>query len=264
MLTVDIAYILGVLCGDAYLSKNERKSNFEIGLNTIDKDFALNFKSKLEKTFNVKIKLRFFKPGVSIIRGKIYKTKKQWRVRTCSKSTYNALSTYGNFGTYKWRVPLEFISSDNEEIICSFLKGFIDSEATIRENTLEISSKNKSGLEEIRDMFSKIGVKRFYFYKDWKGVWKLMFHGKDNLLLVYKKIGFSIKRKQNILEKSIELVHDIDENKYWESLILRKEGLTYKEISEITGINKERIRNWTSRGNIPHKIRIINKLWPGW
>jgi len=53
MINKNLAYILGVFVGDGYANKNS------IGLNTKDKDFAIEFQRALEKEFKKEGKLHF-------------------------------------------------------------------------------------------------------------------------------------------------------------------------------------------------------------
>jgi intein-encoded DNA endonuclease-like protein len=259
-LNKNLSYILGVLCGDGYLSK-DKKSTYEIGLRTIDKDFALTFKSSLQKIFNLFPVIKIIPPGVCKIRGKLYKCKKQFKVVIFSKRIYNNLLKFdaiGKFKTKTWRIPKEIMNSKNEKIIGMFLRGFLDSEATAGEYCIEIASINKKGLNDIKYLLSKLGIRRFYFYEDWKNVWKLIISGKDNLFLIYQKIGFTIERKQSVLKNSVEYKRKIEnfkESDYWNAIKLRIGGYTYREISGILKINTDTIRGWYKRGNMPYDIQ---------
>jgi len=258
-ITQEKAYVLGVLCGDGYLSLS-KNSSYEIGLRTIDGDFAEEFLKCVKIFFNVILKKEYIKSGITRIRDKTYKTKMAIRVRKCSKKIYLDLSQYGNFSTTKWKVPEEIIETKNEKIICSFLKGFIDSEGTIREYCMEITSSNKMGLDQMKELLLKIGIKRISFYKDWKSVWKLIFSGKDNLLVFYEKVGFSIKRKQAKLESAIQYKFASTTKEYLNVLDLRKMGYDYIQISKMTGINKWKVESWYKGESIPHQFRRDIKL----
>jgi len=259
--TKDKAYILGVLCGDGSIYKSNKKKNYAIALLTIDLDFALRFKKSLEKTYSLKAKLEIRPPSITKIREKAYKCKKAFRIRLQSKRIYEDISRYDPVGKFKeknWRVPKEIMNSKNEKITGMFLRGFLDSEATPREYCIEIASGNKKGLDDIKYLLSKLGVRRFYFYQDWKKVWKLIVSGKDNLFIIYKRIGFTIERKQRILKKSIKYkckVKGFKESDYWNAIKLRIKGYSYREISDILKINTDTIRGWCKRGNMPYDIQ---------
>jgi len=262
----NLAYILGVLCGDGCLTKTNKKGDFSIDLRTIDLEFAIAFKSNLEKVYGLRTEIKIKPPQITKIRDKAYECKKQFRVRLYSKKTYEDLLKYdsnGKFKTKTWRVPKQIMDSEDERVICLFLRGFLDSEATPREYCLEVSSSNKGGLDDIEKLLSKIGIKRFHYYKDWKNVWKLIFSGKDNLLIIHKKVGFTIERKQKKLAKSTEYklkVKGFKKTDYWKALSLRKEGHTYRKISDLLKINPDTVRNWCSRYQIPYEIQRETKL----
>jgi len=259
-LNKNLSYVLGVLCGDGYLSK-DKKSTCEIGLRTIDKDFALTFKSNLQKTFDLYPVIKIIPPSIHKIRGKLYKCKKQFKVIIFSKRIYNSLLKFDAIGKFKtkiWRVPKEITNSKNEKIIGMFLRGFLDSEATPREYCIEIASSNKKGLNDIKYLLSKLGIRRFYFYKDWKNVWKLIISGKDNLFLIYQKIGFTIERKQKVLKNSVEYrckIRNFKKSDYWDAIKFRMSGYTYREISDMLKINTDTVRGWCKRGNMPYDIQ---------
>lgn len=259
MMTEEKAYILGVLCGDGYLSKS-KNSAFEIGLRAIDKDFLLEFARCFKKVYDKELHQQTYEPTKKLIRGKVYNIKKIFSVRICSKKIFEDLSQYGNFKTESWRVPIAIINSNDERIICSFLKGFIDSEGTIREYCMEITSSNKMGLNQTKELLTRIGIKRISFYRDWKDVWKLIFSGKDNLLIIYEKVSFSIKRKQVKLEKAVEYKHNSTTKEYLNVLSLRNMGYGYIRISKMTGINKWRAKSWYEGENIPYQFRRDIKL----
>ncbi len=233
-LSVEKAYMLGVLCGDGYICKS-KNDTYTIGLNTIDSDFAKRFQLNMYKVYGIIAKICKLYPKQTEIRGKFYNRKPITYVRVISKNVYEDLINYGTFKTTSWTVPKEIMESSNEKIICSFLKGFVDSEGTSEEYCLEISSSNKNGLNDIKVLLSRVGIKRFYFYKDWKNVWRLIFSGKDNLLIFYEKISFSIRRKMEKLSKSIEYklkVKNFKKDDYWETMKLRKQGYTYQNNSD--------------------------------
>lgn len=254
VMTEEKSYILGVLCGDGYLSKS-KNSSFEIGLMTIDKDFLLKFTKCFKKVYRKKLHHRILEATKKIIRGKMYDVKKLHNARICSKEIFEDLSQYGKFSTKNWTVPEEIMRTNNEKIICSFLRGFIDSEGTIREYCMEIASSNKVGLNQTKELLSKIGIKRISFYKDWKNVWRLIFSGKDNLLIIYEKVGFSIKRKQVKLGKAVQYKFNFTTKDYLNVLDLRNMGYGYIRISKMTGINKWRVKSWYEGENTPYQFR---------
>lgn len=252
-LNKELSYILGVICGDGEATQYP-KSTFRIGLTTIDKDFVETFSKCIESVFRLKPKIQLMKLGMKNIRGKMYYCKPQFRATLHSKSIWENIAKYGTFGTFEWEVPNQILQDKDESIICSFLKGFIDSEGTINKYSLEIASKNLNGLKQIIKLLEQIGLRRIHIYKDWKDVWKVIAAGKDNLFIYHKKVGFSIKRKQERLENSIKYKYHNDTSKYWNVLNLGTSGHGYREISKLTGIPKWTVRDWCEGRYIPRSI----------
>ena len=152
------------------------------------------------------------------------------------------------------------MNSKDEKIICYFLRGFLDSEATAREYALYVHSSNKKGLKEIRVLLQKIGIRRFHFRVNYKEVWRLYFCGKDNLFIIYRKVGFSIRRKQKKLEKAIKYKHNNNTANYWLVLNLRMKGYGYRRISKLIRIGKWKTRDWYEGRYIPLSVRRKIKL----
>ncbi len=194
-LTVDKAYILGVLCGDGYMT-----TNYRIGLDVRDLDFAEEFKRCIKSVYGLE-------PT----------TKKRWRKTNfgegweyenvvCSKRLYEDLLRYDpcSFKTHTWIVPEEILQSSDSTLKATFIKGIFDSEGTIRLKKkghayLQACSGNEKSVKIVRDMLARdfdinLKVKK-----------------RQNLTMIYTErykdikkyadtVGFIIKRKRDRLD----------------------------------------------------------------
>lgn len=206
------AYILGCLCGDASISQRC------ISLSAIDKEFVEFFSKQLEKWTGLKtnIYLKSKIPKPLIINGKTYNTKPVWTTSKVHKPLINYLNNNYKFGCEGWQVPDEVANSNDENIICMFLRGFFDSEgcATLkykyRKKTymmVNATSSNKEGLESIVKLLEKIGIYAVIYQKDKsdklrlnylssKPCWALRINKQAQRRLFLNKVRFSIRRKQ--------------------------------------------------------------------
>jgi intein-encoded DNA endonuclease-like protein len=207
-ITKDLGYILGVIYGDGYLSENS------IGLNVKDKDFALTFKTSLEKFFRKNAKLHSYN-GL-------------WCVLLHSRSAVKFLKKF----------DYHIIVNCSQDIKCAFLKGFYDSEGSayyhektgVRNRKIELCNTNLELLTFCKNLLQVCGIKtlkigeRIRKEREIKGR-KLKptiffrFHlaeNIENLKLFKNLIGFSIMRKQKNLEKMIDSYIHPDRNKWLE------------------------------------------------
>ena len=129
LLTPDKGYILGVLCGDGYLS-----TGFRIGLNVCDKDFAMEFNRCINSVYHFNLNIYEYE---SIVRGpnSLYYGigKNRYSAVLCSKNAFYDLLTYDSseFKTHTWDVPPQIFTTENLSITAAFIRGFFDSEGSI-------------------------------------------------------------------------------------------------------------------------------------
>lgn len=242
-LSPELAYIYGVLVGGGSIENRNR--TYRINLNVVDKEFAENFSKKLKKWSgmepsmsertvfsNHKTKYNKLIRGVSHF----------FVVRLASKQVINFLQRKIKNGTYKWRVPEDVINSNDEDIICNFLKGFFDSEGCVihsnRTRRVEAFSVNKEGLDQIQILLEKIYIKSRNLQTEEQklmGAYTLRISKRTNLEK-FEKVNFIINRKrekfENLLKSYKLYVYQIGEveNRLIEDL---KKPKTVKEISAI-------------------------------
>jgi len=199
-LNEDLSYILGVIAGDGCISYDANRQRYQICLGVIDKDFIDEFRKKLYNFFNLK-------PTEEFRKSKNKNWNDQYVTRLCSKEACDFINSIGNFKKDKWRIP-EIIKNSNMFVKEAFLKGFFDSEGEIDKKSGRVGavSMNFVGLNDISDLLRDLGVKYTIIKKkdsrpNTNQKYVLRIHDKKSINLFYKKIGFTIKRKQNILKE---------------------------------------------------------------
>ncbi|MAG20006.1 hypothetical protein CL618_01070 [archaeon] len=237
-LTLEKAYILGTLCGDGWMHCTKRQS-YQIGLNAIDKEFVGYFRDCLRETYGIHRKLK-----------KLKKRQKNWnnqyRIRICSKNVFNDLLDYNSFQTRKWKVPKE-IKKSPEIIIQNFIKGFFDSEGTVREKGYQINavSINSKGIQEIKKLLLKVGIKSNILKRkriNKSDIYNLNITGRKSIELFKNNINFIIIRKRKKLEKLVKNYKlNVSSNDEVKKLIpkminLRDKKWSYEKIANELGI----------------------------
>jgi len=202
-LTISRAYLLGVMCGDGCVFsgiENKGKWFFKsyiVHLSVKDRDFLDEFIKHFINVYG-------FSPKIYYRDRKNKKWSNIWVARVKRKLVYEDLARY-NFGGNKWKVPNEVINS-KEEIVCSFLKGFYDSEGSFiigsRGASLSIYSTSKKGIEEVKRLTEGIGIKVSEIKIDSRPFRKnecyyFFITDRKSFRAFLNKMGFSIKRKQD-------------------------------------------------------------------
>lgn len=180
-MTPEKAYVLGVLCGDGYISVKAMKLEIRK-----DEEFIEEFCKCLEEVYGLKYKHRYYGLRNSFI------------VDVPAQIICEDLLKHSEFGVRKWRVPQEILESKNEKIIGCFLRGFYDSEGSVSRPAITSSSVNGEGIKQIRDMLQRLGIKTTLKLNGRKkNYWVLYIFRKERFRLFQNKVGFIIKRKHN-------------------------------------------------------------------
>ena len=236
------AYILGVLCGDAWISLK----NYHVGLRVIDLDFAEEFQKNIKIVYGLDSKIRIFKPGKE-------NWSNQYVVQINSKLLCEDIVSYGNFNTDNWRVPKEIFESNDIKMIGNFLRGFYDSEGHVnpKEYVLKATSSNKEGFLDILNLLRKLGIHYITILKKHKNPkyklgYEVLITGSDSYKFFKEYIGFSIKRKHDALLQlqNVRKQKRYTKEDFEKALELRKEGLHQAEIARRTGVIHSTISNW--------------------
>lgn len=200
----ELAYILGVRYGDGCLHEG-------IELYAKDKEFVDYFSACASRVLGRKNLLSVY----------IHKDRGMYRVHACSRLLQRWLES-----------PLEMHKEIIERFSASFLRGFYDSEGCIccykgRESKpkiyIDVCNTDLSVLVYIENLLARhflictgkkwiykakpavVGGSMRYFRKD---VYHIRIMAKKSVQRFCNKIGFSIKRKQEKLEKAIQILDD--------------------------------------------------------
>lgn len=227
------AYIFGVLAGDGWLSYFPDAGIYQIGLETIDEEFADEFRRCLRSTYEVtpsKKKLVEKHPGWS----------DKHCTRLCCKAACEDLLSYGvPFRQDVWLVP-PAIKNASPDIQASYLKGFFDSEGSVETNGQRIkgTSSRLLGLEEISALLRNLGIKAKIIRQSKNDAYDVRIQDRASVELFAKYVGFTINRRKEKLQLLLASY------KLWttppsdvlklepEMRRLRSLGLTYEEIAE--------------------------------
>lgn len=200
-LSLELAYILGVLFGDGYIfiARRENRSKIKhccIALQAKDKEFVQSFANCLNKEFNLNLQV---KPLPKKYKGEILH---YFQVYLYSRKIAQYLLET------KLRV-FDYLLDADEDIICQFLKGLYDSEGSVslrRNKTRSIKLSMKSStyfFERVSKLLELIGVHGFKYYNLSKFN-SIEIGNKKDLFTFQEKIGFTITRKQEILKGIVQ------------------------------------------------------------
>lgn len=181
------AYILGVLCGDGHIT--ETFLGLEI---RHDEDFIEEFTKCFEKIYGLKYNYKYCSPKNTLY------------VRISNQTMCKDLLSYGKFRTREWRTPKEIMRTNDKKIIGAFLRGFYDSEGSSSSRScVTCSSVNKGGLMEIGKLLEKLGIKSTLRGQRNNSYYVLYIFRKERFKLFRDLVGFTIKRKRDKLNDTI-------------------------------------------------------------
>ena len=188
----ELSYLVGAIIGDgnwyktnSSFRKRYSKDYFGYIIRIIvnDRDFAEEVARCLGVLLNKTVPVKSF----------LSSRLKAWRVIVGNHALYNFLSK-GCFDEVIERYPREF------------LRGFFDAEGNAyyqtRKNRLYLSagSSNKKYIDLVQKALNYLGIESKVYYK--KGnFYHLCIGKKENQIRFYEEVGFTIKRKQEVLEK---------------------------------------------------------------
>ena len=236
-MSLDKAYILGVLCGDGYINYNKDKRAYQIGLDVTNKEFFNKFRRCLYKVYKIRPTNEY-----KIIKIKNWQNK--YITRLCSKAACEDLLKYGELKTENWKIP-KIIKKSDLNIQAIFLKGLYDSEGDVDKSCKRIglTSINGTGLDEVKNVLNNFNIRcTIIIQKDLKPNRKtryvLRVQDRKSVETFYRFINFTIKYKKENLKQII------NNYKLWttpkEEILklrplmtkFRNEGLSYEEIAK--------------------------------
>ncbi len=243
-LTPEKSYIIGVLCGDGWIS-----TNYRIGLSVCDKEFADYFQYCIEKVYAVKCS-RSIRTRKKNNFTKNPKT--QYIVSLCSKLVVKDLQKYSkSFKTFKWAVPEQIKNS--KEITAEFIKGFADSEAHVRfrkgHSEINLCSGNLLALKQLKNLLENTFQIYSYLGDNGQGVPVIVITRYVCLNRFYNKIGLIVKRKQIALKNALSSYKRKGIRRYSTEFKIRaidmlKNGMKHREIAKLFGTSHSNIYDW--------------------
>jgi len=231
-LNEDLAYVLGVIGpGDGFIFRDG------VGLETIDQDFAEEFKNRMEKVTGIKCKLILFNP-------KNPNWRRTHRVILFSRRFRDFLESFGvPFGEEEWRIPQSIMQAQDDNIKVAYLRAIFDSQASV-DKCISVEVKNLEGLKQVQKLLENFHLRTYLVERsDRKGMCILWITGRSSLEKLFLKIGFTIRRKCEKLEKKLqkcryERTPTREVSKLLPEMIrLRKLGFSYKQIARNLGVN---------------------------
>ena len=200
-LSLDLAYILGVLYGDGHyrLVKTPERTSGSMQLKVKDLDFAKEFYDRLKRW--------------SGVTAKFWKNDDEFHVALYSVDAVRIVQA----------IKLTQILSSTKSIQANFIKGLYDSEGGVTGTNLKrrrfacrwihFSNNNKEIIDTVRGILDNFDIKyklksRIHSgFGSTKLQYELLIFGLFNFEKFYEKIGFSIKRKQ---KKLLEVIYSYD------------------------------------------------------
>lgn len=197
-LSIDLAYILGAFKGDGcinggYPYKNRRKKYYTLTLNTIDYDFAQEFRSRLEKW-----------SGMYVSFTKRYSSRPTW-------SDQYAVRLYSNTACeFLKYFDLNALLFAKSSIKCAFLRGIYDAEGSVywngKRSELYFFNTNPDLVNLVRALLYSLGFSKIYTCVDKHRetpCFRLSLASRFEIKRFGNLIGFSIKRKNDKVLKII-------------------------------------------------------------
>jgi hypothetical protein len=175
-LSLEKAYLFGVLCGDGYI--NEKSIKLEIRK---DKEFIKEFEKCLESVYGLNYNHIYYQKRNTLL------------LAISSMLISKDLRTHGTFRTHTWQVPKEIANSNNEELIGIFLRGLYDSDGSVGHYNVNITSASYNGLLMVSHLLLKMGIDN-HFGKNRK-YFTIRIYKRKNIQKFKEKVGFTILRK---------------------------------------------------------------------
>lgn len=262
-----LGYIIGTIPTDAYFGIPSKRNNYVYSISAKDKDFI---ETVVECLNNFKI-----------IK-KIRRQRNLWRIQTSKKQIEQFLAFIKKEKDDQW-VFDENVFNLDQYFRRSILMAVCDAEGCVTNSSLKgniisrhitITNSSLLLLKQIKLLLESFGIQsyichhrkprmaeirgRTYQFK--KHVFTLTITGYQNLQKFKNIIGFSIKRKQGQLEyilSSYKKIHRCySPNNYDLILQLSKYFSNCSDISRLTNISPQTVRNWVLHSIKPRSIKM--------
>jgi len=255
----DLAYVLGVLGpGDGFRFRDG------VGLEVVDKEFAEEFKTRIERATGLRCRIKLFGPR-KITQSPTY------RVALFSCRFRDFLTSFGvAFEEKTWRVPLTVKRAPNN-VKTAYLRGVFDSQASVNKSIC-VEVMNRKGLREIQKMLEDFHMRTYLTTRaKRRGMYKLYITGRKSLEEFDSKIGFTVERKSEKLKKWLQRcpcertpTRKVDEI-IPKMIQLRELGFSYEKIARSLGVNDAtvwaRLRNIKTEDKNNMKATSTGRIW---
>lgn len=213
------AYVLGVLCGDGYVSERYVRLGCE------DLCFAKAFLKNGERAFGIKASFSGKKGKTGLYQVGFWSTKLATKLRSLYKTR-----------TKNWKIPPE-ITQGSEGLKRGFLKGFVDSEGYVGlsltkigyvtkegekrwylnlQGYVNLSSTNEAGIKQVASLLKDLDIKVHLFPIKRGGEWRICtVKDKSNLRRFKKLINFRTARDRERLRFLIQNIHHSPKRWRW-------------------------------------------------
>lgn len=237
-----LAYVVGAVLADGCVFKS---TAYIVRLDVMDKDFAETFCKCLKEVTTE------YSPC-------LYQSKRgTWIAAVGSKKLYLAMKGF----------KLEWIleGEEKEKQASMFLRGFFDGEGTVYASEPRAIYAYNTDYELmlfVQKCLSVVGIYTNIHKKTDNRVnrslcYILGIYGRENIQKYHNKVGFSIQRKQERLDKLIKsyVTRQYNPQIYFKVMELSKQGLSVSEISKEVHLSHQRVFGWTKVGEIPSVVK---------
>ncbi|MDO8436252.1 MAG: DNA gyrase subunit A [bacterium] len=201
-MTPDLAFLLGVILAEGYVSRGKQQGNYKIGFCNTSKEFNDEFRGKFKKLFPEC-------PLYELKRKPVGYGKKEFlSFEICSKYLVEFFENLGLKGvaSQEKRVP-EQIFHSTKKSVGEFLKGYFEGDGGVFRNVnsywIEGSSSSEGLIKEIQTILLRFGIVSSISRNLRRGEFKLLIRGFNNLNIFREKIGFLTKiKKEKLVEFS--------------------------------------------------------------
>ncbi len=190
------ALLCGFLAGDGSVQERKEKSFIHYQL-----DFFADDSEMLDTYLNSMKTVYVRSPTVK-------KQNNFTSARTTSKVIVQDLKKIASFGIKTWTPPESIFNiSGTKE---AWLNGFFSAEGYVEPKAIKIQTVNKNGMKRVSELLDELKVENSqYKYvpknKNHSEVHIIRITKKDSLLRFQEKIGFSHKKKREVLKKALGL-----------------------------------------------------------
>lgn len=188
------AILCGFLAGDGSVIRRTKGNAFRYDIGFYPDDISM---------------LNCYLSTVKQLYGKQPRTTKRsgvFQVRITSKTIYEDLRRYANFGIYSWSLPKKLFLVDGALEL--WLRAFFSAEGYVGHNQIKLQTVNKLGMLEVSKVLNRLHIKHgFYKYspknKSYSQVSIISITSPESRKMFIEKIGFWHNKKNKILRDKV-------------------------------------------------------------